>query len=449
MKRKLTFFISVLSTSYAFSQVGVNTDNPMSTLDVSVKMNGSTIDNSQIYGLQAPRLTRAELISTSGTTSKYGANQKGAIVYITDVSGTDTGGSSTQRLNITTAGYYYFDGSVWVKITDSSTPTTSTEPWNESGKTTPATANNQNIYQTGNIGIRSISPATALDITGSTGTTDDDVSIRSIGTGSQAGAIGFERSEGTLTAPTAVATGDNLGSLTFSGNDGSAQNVRARIDGVVNGAVSTGVVPTDLTFTTGANTNATADASTVAERMRITSIGRVGIGTTTPRQTLDVGGFIRANGVTNSAGTLSTTVGVQDFGIFNSRTTPLRITTANTGRIQFHTDGLSGLNIGSNDNKGGTDPLLMLTKKVVGIGVPASREPNNTLEIVSVTTGTSGVRLTNLPSANFLATDSNGDVINATLPATATTEPWNVNGSTTPATLNSQTIYQTGYVGVG
>ncbi|WP_291121140.1 beta strand repeat-containing protein [Empedobacter sp. UBA7248] len=443
MKKKLTSLTILLFNTAVFSQVGINTDNPKSTLDISVKNTGGVIDNTQSYGLQAPRLSRADLSAIPET--NYGTDQKGAMIYITDISGGITTG---QKINVTAIGYYYFDGSVWVKVTDGNTTNTgtSTEPWNESGKTTPATANNQNIYQTGNIGIRSISPATALDITGSTGTTDDDVSIRSIGTGSQAGAIGFERSEGTLTAPTAVATGDNLGSLTFSGNDGSAQNVRARIDGVVNGAVSTGVVPTDLTFTTGANTNATADASTVAERMRITSTGRIGIGMATPRQTLEVAGFVRANGFTNAVATLSTTTGVQDFGIFNARTTPLRITTPENARIQFHTDGLSGGAGNSNFSRGGTDPLLMLTKKVVGIGVPASRDPNNTLEIVSATTGTSGVRLTNLPSANFLATDSNGDVINATLPAG--TEPWFQAGSTNQATANNQNIYQSGNIGI-
>ncbi|HCC95727.1 MAG TPA: hypothetical protein DEQ26_15675, partial [Flavobacteriaceae bacterium] len=212
MKKKLTSLTILLFNTAVFSQVGINTDNPKSTLDISVKNTGGVIDNTQSYGLQAPRLSLADLSAIPET--NYGIDQKGAMIYITDISG---GVATGQKINVTAIGYYYFNGSVWVKVTDGNTTNTGapTEPWYQSGTTNQATANNQNIYQSGNIGIRSVNPATALDITGAMGTTDDNVSIRSIGaSGSQAGGIGFERSRGTLTAPATVATGDNLGSLT-------------------------------------------------------------------------------------------------------------------------------------------------------------------------------------------------------------------------------------------
>ncbi|MFP3681432.1 hypothetical protein SB725_30595, partial [Pseudomonas sp. SIMBA_041] len=90
----------------AYAQVGLNTENPKSTMDVSAKRNaaGLLTDNAQLIGLQAPRLTRTELTANIAT---YGTNQKGALIYITDISGGDTSG---QRANIDTIGYYYFDG---------------------------------------------------------------------------------------------------------------------------------------------------------------------------------------------------------------------------------------------------------------------------------------------------------------------------------------------------
>ena len=98
------------------AQVGVNTTAPNSTMDVSAKRDsgGNITDNTQIFGLQAPRLTRAELTANTAT---YGANQQGALIYITDVSG---GTATEQRINIDAVGYYSFDGSLWqkIKVTD-------------------------------------------------------------------------------------------------------------------------------------------------------------------------------------------------------------------------------------------------------------------------------------------------------------------------------------------
>jgi hypothetical protein len=79
---------------------------------------------------------------------------------------------------------------------------------------------------------------------------------------------------GTATSPAAVQSGDELGYFGFSGYDGSGSPFRAWVEGTVDGAVSTDVVPTALRFITG--------ASNISERMRITSAGNVGIGTTTP-----------------------------------------------------------------------------------------------------------------------------------------------------------------------
>ncbi|TDX87246.1 hypothetical protein [Epilithonimonas xixisoli] len=112
MKKLLvsSLFLATISTINA--QVGINTDAPKSTMDIRGKVDGTGVSlPSDITGLQAPRLTRAEL--TSKGDGLYGTDQKGALVYITDIAGGDT---LNQRVKITAVGYYYFDGALWQSV---------------------------------------------------------------------------------------------------------------------------------------------------------------------------------------------------------------------------------------------------------------------------------------------------------------------------------------------
>ncbi|WP_123910601.1 hypothetical protein [Chryseobacterium sp. G0162] len=86
-------------TSIAFAQVGINTENPKATLDVTAKKNALAIE-----GLLPPRLTRAELTEKGNTL--YGTEQDGAIIYITEASGGDR---QSQREYIEGKGLYIFD----------------------------------------------------------------------------------------------------------------------------------------------------------------------------------------------------------------------------------------------------------------------------------------------------------------------------------------------------
>ena len=74
-----------------------------------------------------------------------------------------------------------------------------------------------------------------------------------------------------------------IGVLTWGASDGTSWIFPAGIAALVNGTVSTNAVPTDLQFKTAASGAGT-------ERMRITSGGFVGIGTTAPAYRLDVAG---------------------------------------------------------------------------------------------------------------------------------------------------------------
>jgi hypothetical protein len=85
----------------------------------------------------------------------------------------------------------------------------------------------------------------------------------------------FVKTRGTTaTSTTAVQSGDTLGSVAFYGADGTTNQVFSAITGYCDGAVSAGVVPTAITFTTG--------TSAGTQRVVITSAGLMGIGTGTP-----------------------------------------------------------------------------------------------------------------------------------------------------------------------
>jgi hypothetical protein len=117
--------------------------------------------------------------------------------------------------------------------------------------------------------------------------------------------IAFQRSRGTTDGSmTAVALGDRLGDLVFSGSDGTSFQSGARINAFVDGTVSdvNNSVPARIVFST------TADgASSPMERMRITNAGRVGIGTQGPASLCSVeGGNIALQSPGSSLGVRTT-----------------------------------------------------------------------------------------------------------------------------------------------
>jgi len=90
---------------------------------------------------------------------------------------------------------------------------------------------------------------------------------------------------GTVGTHTALASGDDIGSLIFNASDGSNFRTAASIKATCDAGVSGGDVPGRLVFST------TADgASSPTERMRITNDGKVGIGTTSPIGKVDITG---------------------------------------------------------------------------------------------------------------------------------------------------------------
>ncbi|NIF04949.1 hypothetical protein F3J23_05795 [Chryseobacterium sp. Tr-659] len=107
---KRTFILACLLAAVCLSkaQVGINTSSPAATLDVVAKTSGTTAGTPE--GLISPRLTLSDLNLKS---SAYTAAQTGTLVYVTNASNAAPSGKT---INITAIGYYYFDGTLWQKM---------------------------------------------------------------------------------------------------------------------------------------------------------------------------------------------------------------------------------------------------------------------------------------------------------------------------------------------
>lgn len=119
MKKNIALFhiLLTLPLSGQSGRIGINTIAPKTTMDVNGQKDSfGNLLVADPTGVQAPRLTRAELTDKGDTL--YNTDHTGAVVYITDVSGGNNTG--TQRASITAAGYYYFDGNAWQKISNRS-----------------------------------------------------------------------------------------------------------------------------------------------------------------------------------------------------------------------------------------------------------------------------------------------------------------------------------------
>ncbi len=141
------------------------------------------------------------------------------------------------------------------------------------------------VNASGQVGIGASLPTVALDVYSATAAS----AIRNSVSGAFNASIINQRSSddtsgpltisrktrGTTALPTAVQSGDTIGTIIFDANDGSSARQAATIIGAVDGAVSSTIVPGRLIF------NTTSSAGTLTERMRINSAGEVGIGSTT------------------------------------------------------------------------------------------------------------------------------------------------------------------------
>jgi len=179
----------------------------------------------------------------------------------------------------------------------------------------------------------------------------------------------FARSNGaSIGSNTLVTNNTYLGAVSFMGNDGTEFVKGAEITAEVDGTPGANDMPGRLVFST------TADgASSPTERMRITSAGLVGLGTSSPGSPLDVfGGGIRS---TDSAGNARSRLEVFTNGQTNNQITlgqGFGGPTDNVGYLYNRAN--AALVIGTND----AERLRVTSGGLVGIGTSS---PGTALDV--------------------------------------------------------------------
>lgn len=132
-KTLLLFTVATFSGAATYAQTKIKDG----TITSSTLPNSNAILEleSASKGFLLPRIVLDQTLLASPLT----AHVAGMIVY------------NTATTNDVTPGYYYNDGSQWVKATGSTAA--GAEPWNVQGSSTSASNNTENIYQTGNVAI--------------------------------------------------------------------------------------------------------------------------------------------------------------------------------------------------------------------------------------------------------------------------------------------------------
>ncbi len=290
MKKNLFTAQLLLAASLFIAQtgrVGINTESPKTSLDVNGRSdsNGVSLTN-DITGLQAPRLTRLELTNKGNTL--YTQDQRGALIYITDISGGDT---LSQRVNITSVGYYYFNGTEWIKISpdiniykDDGT-LTSNRTMTMDGKTLTFLGNNQRTIINSGSGIRQESLASS-----STGLSNILI-------------VSPDRNSNNVETRLSLQAFPESNTQVFAGLDAISLDIGSN--------ATTNSVP--IRFITSAGSSALG-----TEKARITGDGKMGIGAISPSNkfhVVDTSDPVRFEGVQNTNATNVSSLVIDPSGV--------------------------------------------------------------------------------------------------------------------------------------
>jgi len=106
MKKKLILpiILFLIGSGNAFSQVGINTTTPGASLDIIAK--NATGAATAVDGLLIPRVDRERAQSMAGVPVS-------TLIYVNNIA---TGTQAGTALNIDAVGYYYYNGTVWTKL---------------------------------------------------------------------------------------------------------------------------------------------------------------------------------------------------------------------------------------------------------------------------------------------------------------------------------------------
>lgn len=101
--KKITLFL-IFITFYSYSQVGVGTTTPNATLDILAT--NPTGASTTVDGILIPRVDRQRAQSMAATPTS-------TMIYVNSIG---TGTATGIAVNITSIGFYFYDGTFWQRI---------------------------------------------------------------------------------------------------------------------------------------------------------------------------------------------------------------------------------------------------------------------------------------------------------------------------------------------
>jgi len=278
--KKNVFILALLSSSFAFSQVGFNTPDPKATVDIEAK--NATGKSTNVDGLLIPRVDRERAQLMVGVPTS-------TLVYINSIA---TGQQAGIAQNIDTIGYYYYNGAAWVKLESANQnlniytadgTIAENRTVTQADKTLAFTANSVNAFSVDDktfsvdaknhwIGFGTTSPSSKFEIISDNEgpNSGNNFYFKGFGSSKEPSLI-LSSANGTVKSPANLKAGDYVGSLyfaprannTFNTATGSSISSYYRGDGTS--------ILTDLVLRTSNKS-----------RIYISEGGNIGVGTDVP-----------------------------------------------------------------------------------------------------------------------------------------------------------------------
>ncbi|MGE8511827.1 MAG: hypothetical protein ACN6N7_03935 [Chryseobacterium culicis] len=329
MKKKLLpLAIVLLGFCKAYSQMGINTASPAATLDINAKK--ATGTSTSVDGVLITRLDRQRAQSMTGVPAS-------TLIYVNSIA---TGSQAGTAVNIDAVGYYYYDGTAWVKL-HNPTNAIAGNIYNTDGTLT----GNRTVTQGANTLAFTGTQANAFSVDGATFSVDAANDRIGVGTttpntkltvSTPDGNYGFSHTNGTVDLTSHIGSGIvSFGTLTYNDLRLMTNNFhRLSITAAGDVGIGTNTPNTKLTVSTPdgnygfSHTNGTVVLTSYIgsgigsfgttsnndlrlmtnnfPRLSITSGGNVGVNTSTPQEALHVNGSVQVTGEIKVGGTATT-----------------------------------------------------------------------------------------------------------------------------------------------
>jgi len=260
--KKIIIPILLISSIYAYSQIGFNTADPKASLDITAKNATGTTTNAD--GLLIPRVDRQRAQSMNGV-------ETSTMIYVNNIS---TGSLAGTTINVDAVGYYYFNGIVRVKLNNSVSTAPDSTIYNTDGTLTSDRTVNQDDKRL----TFTSNTINGFSVDGTTLSIDTQNNRVGIGTAAPNAPLQFGNP-----------IGNRIIVLSEEANNDHQYNgwgVQSRIL-----RYQTASNDTDHVFSSANN------ATSSKELMRIKGNGNVGIGTDTPTTRLEI-----STGAANTSG---------------------------------------------------------------------------------------------------------------------------------------------------